>query len=82
MIRLNLCVEGIPAILWGKETGKMVVAVHGNMSNKADEPIVLLAEAAIPSGYQVLSLICRSTETENRNPPFARFRIAFMILPR
>ena len=55
MIRLNLCVEGIPAILWGKETGKMVVAVHGNMSNKADEPIVLLAEAAIPSGYQVLS---------------------------
>ena len=55
MIRLNLCVEGIPAILWGKETGKMVVAVHGNMSNKADEPIVLLAEAAISSGYQVLS---------------------------
>ena len=55
MIRRNLCVEGIPAILWGKETGKMMVAVHGNMSNKADEPIVLLAEAAIPSGYQVLS---------------------------
>lgn len=44
MIRLNLCVEGIPIFC---ETGKMVVAVHGNMSNKADEPIVLLAEAAI-----------------------------------
>jgi len=55
MIRHNLRIENIPAILWGEETSKIMVAVHGNMSNKADVPIVLLAEEAIASGYQVLS---------------------------
>lgn len=45
----------IPAILWGKHTGNLFIAVHGNMSNKADEVIVVFAEEAIKKGYQVLS---------------------------
>ncbi len=45
----------IPAILWGKSTGNLYLAVHGNMSNKADEVIVVFAEEAIRKGYQVLS---------------------------
>ena len=54
-MRQNLYIENIPAILWGEETDKIMVAVHGNMSSKDDETIALLAEAAISSGYQVLS---------------------------
>ncbi len=45
----------IPAILWGEHTGNLYIAVHGNMSNKADEPIVIFAEGAVKKGYQVLS---------------------------
>ncbi len=45
----------IPAILWGEHTGNLYIAVHGNMSNKADEPIVIFAEEAVKKGYQVLS---------------------------
>ena len=45
----------IPAILWGKRTGNLYLAVHGNLSNKADEVIVIFAEEAIKKGYQVLS---------------------------
>ena len=45
----------ISAILWGKSTGNLFIAVHGNMSNKADEVIVFFAEEAIRKGYQVLS---------------------------
>lgn len=55
MVIRNLFIENIPAILWGEETDKIMVAVHGNMSSKDDETIALLAEAAISSGYQVLS---------------------------
>ena len=45
----------IPAILWGKNIGNLSIAVHGNMSNKADEVIVIFAEEALRKGYQVLS---------------------------
>lgn len=45
----------IPAILWGKNTGNLFLAVHGNMSNKEDDVIVVFAEEAIKKGYQVLS---------------------------
>ena len=55
MLKQNILIENIPALLWGAETSKIMVAVHGNMSHKADAPIALLAEAAVPSGYQVLS---------------------------
>ena len=55
MRKQNIFIENIPAILWGAKTNKTMVAVHGNMSSKADAPVVLLAEEAVPSGYQVLS---------------------------
>lgn len=45
----------IPALLWGEKTGRLLIAVHGSQSHKADTIIGLLAEHAIPKGYQVLS---------------------------
>lgn len=55
MIKQKLTIKGIPAIIWGEESPKLFIAVHGNMSSKADDVIVILAEKAIQSGYQVLS---------------------------
>ena len=48
-------INNIPAILWGEKSTKLIIAVHGNMSNKADVPIEMLANMAINRGYQVLS---------------------------
>lgn len=51
----NLQIGSIPAILWGKESSRLLLAVHGNMSSKSDTPISILAEEAVPLGYRVLS---------------------------
>lgn len=45
----------IPAVLWGKENSKIFIAVHGNMSNKEDTVISMLAEKAVKKGYKVVS---------------------------
>ena len=50
-IRIN----GIPSIVWGKKSKKVFLAVHGNMSNKEDNVIKILAEKVTSLGYQVLS---------------------------
>lgn len=55
MIKQNLKIENIPAILWGNKSDKLFIAVHGNMSNKADDVIVLFAEEATALGFQVIS---------------------------
>nr|WP_320024217.1 alpha/beta hydrolase [uncultured Acetobacterium sp.] len=55
MIKQDLKINGIPAILWGEKAQKLFVAVHGNMSSKADDVIVILAEKVTQLGYQVLS---------------------------
>lgn len=55
MIKQNFKIEKIPAILWGKKSDKLFLVVHGNMSNKADDAIVVFAEEATVRGYQVLS---------------------------
>ena len=55
MIQKNLKIENIPAILWGDKCDKLFIAVHGNMSNKADDAIAIFAEEAIKAGYMVLS---------------------------
>ncbi len=55
MKKENLFIEHIPAILWGKPSDKLFIAVHGNMSRKDDAAIVILSEEAIAKGYQVLS---------------------------
>ncbi len=48
-------IQGIPAILWGSESKKWILAVHGSRSSKIDDCIWILAEEAILCGYQVLS---------------------------
>jgi predicted alpha/beta-fold hydrolase len=48
-------IEYIPTILWGPESDDLFIAAHGDKSNKSDEVIRILAEEAIPKGYQVLS---------------------------
>ncbi|MBW6411286.1 alpha/beta hydrolase [Clostridium weizhouense] len=55
MIKENLEIENIPAILWGGRSDKLFIVVHGNMSNKEDDSIIIFAEEAIARGYQVLS---------------------------
>lgn len=45
----------IPAILWGEPSDKILIEVHGNMSNKSDVVISLIANKAVAQGYQVLS---------------------------
>ena len=48
-------IKNIPSILWGGGVSKLFIAIHGNMSNKEDDVIVILAEEAVKKGYQVLS---------------------------
>lgn len=55
MIKKELKINNIPAILWGDNSDQLFVAIHGNMSNKADEVIVILADEVVPMGCQVLS---------------------------
>lgn len=55
MLTKNILIEGIPALLWGEEKTELLIAVHGNLSSKEDVPICILAEEAVPLGYQVLS---------------------------
>lgn len=55
MIKQELIIQGIPSVLWGDSSEKLFIAVHGNMSHKADDIIVHLAKKAVESGYQVLS---------------------------
>lgn len=55
MIKQKLRIENIPAILWGEKSDKLFVVVHGNLSNKEDDGIVIFAKEATAMGYQVLS---------------------------
>ncbi|MDL2288230.1 alpha/beta hydrolase [Oscillospiraceae bacterium OttesenSCG-928-F05] len=45
----------IPAILWGENTGRLIIAIHGDQSHKEDAVIAILAEEADAKGYGVLS---------------------------
>lgn len=55
MERKDFKIGNIPAILWGEASDKLLIAVHGNMSHKADDVIIILAEEAMRSGHRVLS---------------------------
>lgn len=50
-----ITINNIPSIIWGDDSDRIVIAVHGNQSNKADVPIEILANAALTKGFQVLS---------------------------
>lgn len=55
MERKEFTLNGIPAVLWGEPSDRVIVAVHGNMSHKTDVVIRLLAQCAAAKGCQVLS---------------------------
>lgn len=48
-------IDGIPALLWGGEAGRLFIAVHGNMSSKDDEAVAIFAEEAAAAGCRTLS---------------------------
>ena len=48
-------INDIPSIIWGEKSNKVYIAVHGNMSNKEDRVIKILAEKVVSKGYQLLS---------------------------
>lgn len=48
-------IGSIPSIIWGEKSSKVFIAVHGNMSNKEDEVISILADKVGAKGYQLLS---------------------------
>ena len=51
MIKYKFKINNIPAVLWGEKSEKLFIAVHGNMSNKEDTVIEILAEEAVKKGY-------------------------------
>lgn len=48
-------INNIPAVIWGEDSERVIIAVHGNMSDKEDISIELFAGHAIDKGFQVLS---------------------------
>ena len=48
-------INDIPSIIWGEKNNRIFIAVHGNMSNKEDQVIKILAEKVVSKGYQLLS---------------------------
>lgn len=55
MFKDKFKITNIPTVLWGEKSEKLFIAVHGNMSDKEDVVIQILAEEALQKGYQVLS---------------------------
>lgn len=55
MKKEKIKINTILSIIWGEKSDKIFIAIHGNMSNKEDDVIRLLAENITTKGYQVLS---------------------------
>ena len=51
----HIYINNIPSTLWGNKSNKVLIAIHGNLSNKEDIPIKILADVVTQFGYQVLS---------------------------
>ena len=51
----HIYINNIPSTLWGNKSNKVFTAIHGNLSNKEDIPIQILADIVNQFGYQVLS---------------------------
>jgi alpha-beta hydrolase superfamily lysophospholipase len=70
MNKKKIKIEGIPSVEWGKKKSHVFIAVHGNMSDKEDTVIQLLAETAVKKGYQVLSFdLAEHGERKEENTP-------------
>lgn len=48
-------IDNIPLVIWGEDSSKVFIAIHGNQSNKEDIVIEILAKIAVSKGYQVIS---------------------------
>lgn len=48
-------INNIPSIIWGEKSSKVFIAIHGNMSNKEDKLIEILANKVTNKGYQLIS---------------------------
>lgn len=77
IIKQNFKIKNIPAILWGNKSDKLFVVVHGNMSNKADDLIVVFAEETTAIG---LVSICLNMVTVMRKLMPAKFKTVFKTL--
>lgn len=55
MVVRKLKFQGIPVMLYGEDSTKLIIAVHGRYSSKIDDCIWILAEEGTRCGYQVLS---------------------------
>lgn len=55
MVKKYMQIEHIKAVIWGDESNTIIIAVHGDQSNKEDVPIQILAENAAQRGMQVIS---------------------------
>ena len=55
MKKEKIKINNIPSIVWGEKSSKVFIAIHGNMSNKEDEVIKILAKEVVSKGYQLLS---------------------------
>ena len=59
MEQKDLCIEKIPAVIWGTHSNKMYLYVHGQGGNKKEAKD--FASIAVKYGYQVLSKIGRAS---------------------
>ena len=55
MKKERIKINKIPSVIWGEKSQKVFIAIHGNMSNKEDEVIKILADEVVKKGYQVIS---------------------------
>lgn len=73
MERTIIQAGALPALVWGRKAASVVVAVHGNQSNREDRPIEVLAEVACARGWQVLSYDLPEHGTRKADPAPCRF---------
>ena len=73
MERTIIQAGALPALVWGRKAASVVVAVHGNQSNREDRPIEVLAEVACARGWQVLSYDLPEHGTRKGDPAPCRF---------
>lgn len=48
-------INNIPSIIWGENSEKVFIAIHGNMSSKEDEIIKILADNILNKNYSLIS---------------------------
>ena len=73
MERMVIQAGALPALVWGRKAASVIIAVHGNQSNREDRPIEALAEIACVRGWQVLSYDLPEHGTRKGDPALCRF---------